>query len=461
MKTLIYTLALFSTFVATSAEAQDIELQRLERRAYESALWGQALVAGNEMIEGAHRSGQKLNQVAYTSRAPNWKFQLPTPNNSTPYVNLIYDVKEGPVVVELPPSKGGYSIFGTFLDVWQRPVVDAGAGGNDQGKGGKYYLYYSRGPDSNAPDGYIPVPLETYRGYATFRIITPDLEEETLKEAVTYIQEGFQQYPYGSTIRHPHMDIYDQEYTALFPWDHTFFKRLHAVISHEEVRAVDKYPMGMLSSIGIERGRPFAPTKENRDVMDRVMKRVHEELQKSLSTVPPLRWGEKTQWTQPVADSMISTQMSYEDENMVYIDDRAFTFYTYIAPPVRLGASTAYLMLARDKSGAPLLGGESYTLTVPANVPAKQFWSVLVYDQATASYIRGANTIGLASSESPQMNDDGSCTLYFGPKLLNDGVNYLPTDNAENYFLLFRFYGPTESYNNNGWMLDDMKKLPK
>lgn len=434
-------------------------MERLERRAYESALWGQALVAGNEMIEGARRSGQKLNQVSYTSRAPNWKFQLSTPNNSTPYVNLIYDLKAGPVVVELPPTKGHYSIFGTFLDVWQRPVVDAGAGGDDKGKGGKYFLYYARDSDVKVPDGYFPVALETYRGYATFRIITPDLDEDTLDGAVDYINEGFEQYPYGSSVRLPHLDIYDKEYTALFPWDHSFFKRLHAIIDHEEAREVDKYPMGMLSSIGIERGQPFEPTKAQRDILDKVIKRVHEELQQSLSAIPPLRWGDKTQWTQPVAGSMISTMMSYEDANKIYIDDRAFTFYTYIAPPVKLGASTAYLMLTRDKSGAALLGGESYTLTVPANVPAKQFWSVLVYDRATSSYIREANPIGLASSEAPQMNDDGSCTLYFGPEILNEGVNYLPTGNAKNYFLLFRFYGPTKQYNNNSWMLNDMEKL--
>jgi hypothetical protein len=374
---------------------------------------------------------------------------------------LIYDLKEGPLIVELPPTKGPYSIFGTFLDVWHRPVVDAGAGGDDQGKGGKYYLYYAGNSDIKVPEGYFPVPLETYRGYATFRIITPDLEDDTLDGAVAYITKGFKQYPFQSDVRHPHMDIYNKEYTALFPWDHTFFKRLHAIINHEEVRSVDKYPIAMLSSIGIEKRQPFELTEEQKDVLDRVMKRVHGELQQSLSTLPPLRWGEKTQWTQPVPLSMISTMMTYEDENKIYIDDRAFTFYTYIAPPVKLGASTAYLMLTRDKNGALLRGGENYTLTVPANVPAKQFWSVLVYDQATASYIRGANTIGLASSESPQMNNDGSCTLYFGPKLLNDGVNYLPTGNAENYFLLFRFYGPTEFYNNNSWMLDDMEKLPQ
>jgi hypothetical protein len=211
--------------------ARDFDAERLERRAYESALWGQALVAGNEMIEGGMAAGQKLNQVAFFSRPPNWKFQQPTPNNSTLYVQLIYDVKQGPVVVELPPTKGPYSIFGTFLDVWQRPVVDVGAGGDDKGKGGKYFLYNARDPKIKVPEGFLPVPLQTYRGYGTLRVITPDLKTETLDGAVAYIRGGFQQYPYGSDERHPHMDIYDKEYSSLFPWDHTFFQRLQKAIN--------------------------------------------------------------------------------------------------------------------------------------------------------------------------------------------------------------------------------------
>jgi hypothetical protein len=442
------------------AHARDFNAERLERRAYESALWGQALVAGNEMIEGGLAAGQKLNQVAFFSRPPNWKFQQPTPNNSTCYVQLIYDVKEGPVVVELPPTKGPYSIFGTFLDVWQRPVVDVGAGGDDKGKGGKYFLYNARDPKIKVPDGFLPVPLHTYRGYGTLRVITPDLEAKTLDGAVDYIKEGFQQYPYGSDERLPHMDIYDKEYSSLFPWDHTFFQRLLKVINHEEVREEDKYAMGMLSSIGINRGGSFEPDEQTRATLDRVMQRVHEELQHLLRTIPPLRWGDKTQWTQPVADSMISTMMTYKDKNKVYIDDRAFTYYTYISPPVKLGSSTAYLMLTRDADGEPLKGDRNYSLTVPAKVPAKQFWSVLVYDVATASYIREADPIGIASTEGPKMNDDGTCTIHFGPKPPKEGVNYLPTGNAENYFLLFRFYGPEKAYNDDSWMLNDMKKQP-
>ena len=305
------------------------------------------------------------------------------------------------------------------------------------------------------------MPLETYRGYGTLRIITPDLEPATLEGAEAYIRDGIHQYPYGSDERLPHMDIYDVLYTSQFPFDSSFFDQLQEIVNHEEVREVDKYPMGMLSSLGIERGGVFDPTDEERAILNEVMGRIHQELQNSLSAIPPLRWGEETRWTQPVANSMIGTMMTYEDENKVYIDDRAFTYYTYIAPPVKLGSATAYLMVTRDEAGAPLEGSRSYKLTVPANVPVEQFWSILVYDVATASYIRGADPIGLASTESPPplVNDDGSVDVYFGPEVLNDGVNYLPTGGAENYFLLFRFYGPTEAFGSNAWKLNDLEPM--
>ena len=346
------------TLIGAPLQAQDDEtlevakkyaLEKYERRAFEAAIWGYALVSGDAMIQGGLEEGQKLNQVAYLSQPPNWKFQGPTPNNSTLYVQLIFDIKSGPVVVEVPPTNGPISIFGSIEDVWQRPVVDVGAQGDDGGKGGKYYLYNVRDPEAKVPEGYLPVPLKTYRGYATIRIIVPDYTPETLERAVALIREGIHQYPYGSEVRHPHMDVYDKIYSSLFPFDHTFYQRLQEIINHEEVQTVDKYAMGMLQTIGIERGGSFNPTAQQKEVLDRVMARVHAEQQLNVYTVPPLRWGEKTRWTLPVPKSMIETGMTYEDENMIYVDDRAFTFYTYISPPVKLGKATAYLMLARDE----------------------------------------------------------------------------------------------------------------
>ncbi|MFV0449727.1 MAG: DUF1214 domain-containing protein [Vibrio sp.] len=457
---IIKAILLCACIISGTAQGRDFEQERLERRAYEIALWGQALVAGNQMIEGGIDAGQALNQIAYFSEPPTWKFQQPTPNNSTPYVQIIYDVKNGPVVVEVPPSTDKFSVFGTFEDLWQRPVVDIGTDGDDSGKGGKYFLYDAMDKNIQVPKGYLPVPLTTYRGYGTFRIITPDLKKQTLEESEQYILNGFKQYTFadGSSDLKP-MNIFNKGYASLFPWDHTFFNRLHEIINYERVQDVDKYPMGMLSSIGIERGKPFEPTKAEKKTLDKVMSNVHDELQHQLVNLTKLRWPGHSQWQMPVDMSMITTGMTYEDDNKVYIDERAFTFYTYISPPVKLGSATAYLMLSKDGDNKLLDGNANYKLTVPADVPVNQFWSVLVYDVSTASYIHGADPIGLASTEPHKVNPDGSVDIYFGPKELNGGVNYLPTGNANNFFLLFRFYGPQEEYNNGTWMLNDIKNL--
>ena len=440
-------------------ETRDFEQMRFERRAYECAIWGQPLVAGNEMIEGAIKAGQKLNQVAYFSKPPNWKFQQPTPNNSTLYLQLIYDVKESPVVIEIPAENEQFSVFGTFLDVWQRPIVDVGGDGDDQGKGGKYFLYNANNPDISVPDGYFPVPLKTYRGYGTIRVIIPNNDPETLAAAVDYIKAGAQQYDYNSDERLPHLDIYDKEYGSVYPFDHSFFDKLQAVINYEEVRAEDKYPMGMLSSIGIEKGGAFSPTEDQRKTLDKIMKEVHLEFQDHVLNIAPKRWANNTHWTLPVAPSMMETNMTYENEDKIFIDDKAFTFYMYISPPVALGKATAYLKLTNDKEGNVLDGKKNYKLTVPANVPVEQFWSVLAYDLSTCSYIRNSSRIGVASTENPPMNEDGTCDIYFGPEELNNGVNYIPTEGIDHFFLLFRFYGPKDAYNNDSWTLNDIVEI--
>lgn len=44
-----------------------------------------------------------------------------------------------------------------------------------------------------------------------------------------------------------------------------------------------------------------------------------------------------------------------------------------------------YLESFKDKDGSWLDGSQNYKLHVPANVPAKEFWSVTVYDNLTRS----------------------------------------------------------------------------
>ncbi len=51
-----------------------------------------------------------------------------------------------------------------------------------------------------------------------------------------------------------------------------------------------------------------------------------------------------------------------------------------------------------------------------------------------------------------RLNDDGSVTLYIGPKGYEN--NWIPTA-GKVPFLLFRFYGPTEPLFNKTFILND------
>jgi hypothetical protein len=91
-----------------------------------------------------------------------------------------------------------------------------------------------------------------------------------------------------------------------------------------------------------------------------------------------------------------------------------------------------------------LNGKDTYKLNVPADTRARDFWSVIVYSMRTKGFIENQPEIGLSSrdSASMQVNADGSYDIYFGPKSPEGmDANFIPTG-GEDFFLLFRLYGP-------------------
>ena len=65
---------------------------------------------------------------------------------------------------------------------------------------------------------------------------------------------------------------------------------------------------------------------------------------------------------------------------------------------------------------------------------------------------RGSNTPGL------QTNADGSVDIYFGPEAPNGKEsNWVPTDPARPFELLFRFYGPEKAFFDKVWKLPDIE----
>jgi hypothetical protein len=125
------------------------------------------------------------------------------------------------------------------------------------------------------------------------------------------------------------------------------------------------------------------------------------------------------------------------------------------------GAGQAYLGSFRDKEGHAFDGAKSYRLHVPPNVPAKQFWSVTLYDADTRSIILNEqHRSQLGSREDLARNADGSVDVYFSPTSpKGHEKNWIQTVPGKAWFVGFRFYAPLEPYFDRSWPLPDVERV--
>jgi hypothetical protein len=84
-------------------------------------------------IEGLKSVGCNNQTVVIHENRVDAKTLLLTPNTQTATLWSFMDLKEGPLVVEIPPG-----VLGLADDLWMRYIVDLGLVGPDKGKGGKY-----------------------------------------------------------------------------------------------------------------------------------------------------------------------------------------------------------------------------------------------------------------------------------------------------------------------------------
>ncbi|WP_245514527.1 DUF1214 domain-containing protein [Rhizobium leguminosarum] len=155
---------------------------------------------------------------------------------------------------------------------------------------------------------------------------------------------------------------------------------------------------------------------------------------------------------------MKSAETFYETADTYPVDARGVTDYWAFSTVKHLGAGQFYLMATKDKNGDPLDGGKNYKLTVPANAPADQYWSAVVYDRATHALIRDVASPS-KSSQTPglQSKPDGGVDLYFGPVAPSgQDSNWTPTKAGGRFEVLFRIYGPQKALFDKTWTLPDI-----
>ncbi len=151
----------------------------------------------------------------------------------------------------------------------------------------------------------------------------------------------------------------------------------------------------------------------------------------------------------------------YADTNVYPVDLRGVSYTLGFTGIKRLGTAQFYLIANKDKDGQPFDGGATYRLTVPANAPVRQYWSATVYDRETHALVRNMPSASRASiSPGIQKNADGSVDVYFGPKAPEGKeANWVPTDPARKFELMFRLYGPEKPLFDHSWKLPDAERV--
>ena len=452
----------------TSAQAQtlsadDLARRAIERRAIEAVIWGMPAVNLDLMLQAMINSAKgKPNQIVYWSRLPDWKNQTLTPNPDVIYVMPFFNTKDaGPMVLEIPPADDGV-INGTVMDAWQVPLEDVGPAGVDKGKGGKY-LILPPGYSAAVPGGFIALPSPNYQGYALLRSILKSGSDADVAKAIAYARR-IKIYPLSQAVNPPattFVDAIDVVYDSTIPYDLRFFQSLDRVVQTEPWLPRDKVMIGMLKSIGIEKGKPFAPDAETQKILNAAAReaRVLLDIRYEGMFKP---YFDISRWALPaMPDYLKASSDGFSDPSAYPVDSRGLAFTFAFFTPKHLGQGQSYLMTIKDKEGQTFDGGKSYRLTVPPNAPVSQYWSATVYDRATHGLIRDMPRSG-RSSQSPglQQNADGSVDIYFGPKApAGKDSNWVPTNPSGQFEVLFRLYGPEKPFAEKTWKLPDIDQI--
>ncbi|WP_436790506.1 DUF1254 domain-containing protein [Yinghuangia sp. YIM S10712] len=403
---------------------------------------GASMVA---MRRGLRSVGIDSHTIGYTAPRCGSAPMILTANTETTYgmAFLALD-QDGPTVIEAPANSLCF-----VNDLWQRHVADMGIAGPDKGDGGKY-LFLPPGHDGDVPDGYFVVRPATFSSWVLMRALGG--VQGLLTARI---------YPLSAAAEPPDqhfVNFAESDFNTIHANDFSFFEEIDTLVQGEPPQALDPERAGQLAAIGIVPGKPFRPDDRMRAILDTAA-RIASGIVRTLCfkprdpacyVYPGGSW--KTPWPSRSHEFL-------SPEGARLLDARALFHYVGAGTSpamaaAAVGAGSQYAYTAEDSTGAWLDGARHYTLTLPNDIPAKNFWAVNVYDPQTRSLLRTDHPYPSVNSLSGavQAEDNGDTVVHFGPTApAGREGNWIQTVPGKGWFVLLRLYGPLESWFDQSW----------
>jgi len=412
------------------------------QRACQAYIWAMPMMGFYEWMFVHDRQGVERGQVVYHESYES-KLGGLTFNTSTPYVITFVDLREGPLLVEMPNAP----VRGAMHTMWQVGIAQMTEPGS--------YIFVGPGmaEPENVPDLAKVFRSDTSQVFLGVRLMSDSHEQRMADLNGIKLTNFATQEPFSNKepmFLEAGEDLKQARGMA-------YWESLHKAINLTPVREQDRIIIDFLRPLGIEIGQPFEPNEHQRDILEEAVL-VGEAMAKTIDfnkseRLPQSEYG-------PEGNSWEIATASSPDQNRddgVDLDGRAAWFYEAVTNDIAMhgmangGWGQVYLDNYRDSEGHGLNGGFHYSLTVPGDVPiAETFWTVTVYNVDNRAIVD--NTLGRAdvgsNIEGTARNDDGSYTFHFSPQM-PEGVaeaNWVQTNPGENWFVYFRAYSPSKEF---------------
>jgi len=433
------------------------------QRAVQAYLWALPMASYGAMAD-AHRSlGADSHTVVVADKLAEPRQLALTANRDTVYMSGFFDLREGPMVMELPPG-----LLGTMNNIWQQPLVDLGGPFSpEQNRGGRFLIL---------PPGYegpLPathhhiVPSDT--NIVVFYLRGIPKTQEDIPEIVGRIK-GYRQYKLEEAADPPEtrfVSLAGKDANLLTNEGFAYFETLARYIDENPPRAQDMAMLGMLETLGIAHGQPFEPDARMKAILTEAAT-VGRAMAESLAFAPRVprdvvyAYPGERRWKR-----IFFSDPTFHEPEYMAIDLRTKYAYEAIGTAKSMvvsvpGQGSQYIGAYQDAEGSWLTGDNTYRIHLPKDVPANMFWSLTVYDNDTRSMIRNQHGRPLVGSvHGAVANEDGSLDLYFGPSLPADvpEANWVQTTPGKGWFVYLRLYGPEEPYFEKTWIPGDAERV--
>ncbi len=402
------------------------------------------------MREGFREVGCVDGTVGIYENLMDSKSLFLTPNTESIYAMTWLDLKGGPVVVESAPNT-----LGIVDNFWFEYVADLGNAGPDKGQGGKF-LFLPPGYEGEVPEGYYTYQSSTYGNVLLWRGFLVDGDPGL---GVASMKQTIRVYPLADRDNLPEqkfVNLSGRAFNTIHANDFTFYEEVHQVVQEEPTTGLEPEILGLLASIGIEKGKPFAPDARMKAILTDAAAVGNATARATIfaTRMPESYLYEDSAWK----TGFIGGSHEFLSDGVRLLDGRTLFYYyaTMVTPAMAMkmvGVGAQYAGAAVDTEGRHLDGGRTYRLNLPADVPAKDFWSLVLYDNQTRSMLQTDQQFpSLNSERGVVQNADGSTDVYFGPEApAGMESNWIQTVPGKGWSVLLRLYGPLESFFDKTW----------